>query len=207
MAGILCVVKRLWRIIFNGATVLSLLLLVTTLVLWIRSGTNHEGVYVNHETVRTDGTHLIHGGGIASRASVIYFHYSVARFTSSEYQALCISDSSIEGIKGFSNKASLEPFDIGFRLSSISWRWGRILWLDETLSQVGWSRSRFFTLPAWLLAVLFAAIPFFRIVQLIKRQRARLAVGLCSVCRYDLRATPDRCPECGNVPNEVKTST
>jgi len=53
--------------------------------------------------------------------------------------------------------------------------------------------------PDWLLIPLAAALPFV-LSRLHARARSRASRGLCVKCGYDLRATPQRCPECGTVP-------
>jgi hypothetical protein len=49
--------------------------------------------------------------------------------------------------------------------------------------------------PDWSFAMLFGTLPA---VWAVLRLRARrFAAGRCPACGYDLRATPNRCPECG----------
>jgi hypothetical protein len=57
-------------------------------------------------------------------------------------------------------------------------------------------------IPYWLLILLAAPWPVWRGRQyLVERaRRGREARGLCWGCGYDLRITPERCPECGSVP-------
>jgi hypothetical protein len=50
--------------------------------------------------------------------------------------------------------------------------------------------------PYWLAVILTAAAPAWFIAGRIRRRR-RIQSRQCLSCGYDLRATPDRCPECG----------
>jgi rubrerythrin len=54
-------------------------------------------------------------------------------------------------------------------------------------------------LPYWLPFAATAALPLCHVVARVRRSR-RLRLNLCPTCGYDLRATPERCPECGAVP-------
>jgi hypothetical protein len=53
-------------------------------------------------------------------------------------------------------------------------------------------------LSHWLLALLSLVLPIVWLNRFRKARRAR-TLGLCPTCANDLRATPQRCPECGAV--------
>lgn len=55
------------------------------------------------------------------------------------------------------------------------------------------------------LAIAFAVLPLIWVArQIYRRRRKRTdpAAIKCEACGYDMRATPERCPECGRVPEE-----
>ena len=90
------------------------------------------------------------------------------------------------------------------------WRAGGFIVQTYTRSQMNFlmmaapivTRHRLIVVPYWALTTLFAALPgCWLFHRLLLRRRAP---GLCGKCGYDLRASTEKCPECGTpVPNEA----
>src|SRR4051812_33728965 len=54
--------------------------------------------------------------------------------------------------------------------------------------------------PYWFALAFCGTLPVLRLSWAARSRIEHEQRGLCPTCGYDLRATPDRCPECGAVP-------
>lgn len=59
-------------------------------------------------------------------------------------------------------------------------------------------RECWFHIPYWMLLPVLLPLPIWHVRRTI-RQRLRLKRGQCLNCGYDLRASKDKCPECGTA--------
>lgn len=67
-------------------------------------------------------------------------------------------------------------------------------------SELAGYKSEIRGIPHWLVAgVLLGPLIWILIDLRTSRRRQRAAAGQCIHCGYDLRATPERCPECGHL--------
>ena len=53
--------------------------------------------------------------------------------------------------------------------------------------------------PMWFLEVLLVLPLTWWSIKFVRQRRGANRKGLCATCGYDLRATPERCPECGHA--------
>ena len=99
-------------------------------------------------------------------------------------------------------------------LSSPDWAFVRVDKRSGTAARETWFRQLWFrwrhkqnapdeysyslAVPLWFVALLAMTIPITRLVRR-RAARQRREFGRCQRCGYDLRATPERCPECGTA--------
>jgi hypothetical protein len=180
-------VRRLARILLNALTVLSLLLCAATVALWVL-GSVTIGNYGNpFSDQRSRGANpsgvQAFGYGLAfhSSGAAMRFHWHYIRRAG-------------------------DKLSIGSMWAQAEPNWTGFAWNVAPTGQTApngkpWARQGTVAVPHWFVIVVSAALPglWFR-----RRRRARyrLQRGLCPDCGYDLRATPERCPECGAVPGK-----
>jgi len=89
------------------------------------------------------------------------------------------------------------------RFAGLEWHvWEDRNWIPVVRTSTGTSgpisygRRTEFILPLWWVLMLSAVLPFRVAIRLVERWR-EVKPGTCRNCGYDLRATPERCPECG----------
>lgn len=99
-------------------------------------------------------------------------------------------------VRSYRAPASWDLFQRAIDPEDVKWGWHvrseeGMLFLSPFFSFYHWNTAY------WQLLLLFLILPLGHLVNrwLIKARLKR--AGHCPVCNYDLRATPNRCPECG----------
>lgn len=193
------------RRLLKPLTVLSLLLCVAVCVLWVRSHIVSDDVEL----------HVASRGGLIAREWTVHsnrgvfgivwvrrsfdtsagFEYYLHHLPhESKFRRLIYSTRSpypreersnpFLGLMGFAADSAYETKDVPRRLGTFT--------IDRTLVEM----------PYWL-AVLLASAPLLHKVKVRLPRGKSNASRACAACGYDLRATPDRCPECGTQPPPV----
>jgi hypothetical protein len=176
--------KRIVRILLHGAAAVSLLLFIGAVALWMMS---YRSEYDLYRTVDRGRQQIgVSRGEVYLLSAWQGDDSASARYGPSEWK-LGEGPASDEFYAEVARHSPNERPVAGFFF-------GR--------SEANGLRQTELLIPIWLLAALLALLPVLDLMRYRKRRREALRrkMGRCRRCGYDLRATPERCPECGAVP-------
>jgi hypothetical protein len=206
-------VKRRWLNLF---ALLSLIFSLATVALWVRSrhgGQSFERVDPERRIVITSVDGLIQirqwdGDFSSPLASVFQFSHAPPRaWMQWAYWHGHSDDITQDGPNDWAYEPGIGR-DHWWQDAGFDWFDEQVVPRRNTTYIHDWlppdwrGRWRQLSFPHWALLPWFMLLPAIYLNRNNRRQSRRRA-GLCSNCGYDLRATPQRCPECGEVPVTV----
>ena len=179
------------RRLFTALSVLSLLLCVAVVVLWVRSRWWYAIVYTT--TTADDGSHRRFGIGTADGRLQLFKASGAGGQHGFEFIHIL-----------WSRMGDSVMFDDAQR----RWQFAGFRWYAySTEARFGDSLRGItcdnFEAPLWCIFLLTAVTPAVWIGRNARLVAKKRISGRCRRCGYDLRVTPDRCPECGTVPRQV----
>jgi hypothetical protein len=197
--------KRFHRWLFNGLTAASLVICLVTLTLWVwsywrfvdfgKSTTFSSSAVFTHRVIRlgsNDGRYLFSWRDL----NWLWSHPATANVskrleaTNGAYFTLGKPIDLFPNIPRQPGSRSWEKACAGCHFTRLG---GSI---EPSCSING----MVIIVPHAYVCATFAVLPTIVILKKRRTRRAKLQ-GLCPSCGYDLRATPDRCPECGSTPS------
>jgi hypothetical protein len=169
--------------LFTTLSVLSLLLCLATIGLWVRSYKYSDTLYYMRSVFRIWAIQSLRG------QIAVGTNFLIPSDPRSERIGLDVEDAR--------QCSTVQEHSHGFRyIAPVGWLCGFGFAFVNLHNRIVYHAVG---IPHWFLAVLLAVLPALYL-RTILRSRKRDRKGLCPVCGYDLRATPDRCPECGTAP-------
>ena len=168
------------RRLFTILLALSLPLFLAVCVLWVWSSVTGEYLAMTYQG-RSVGLEM--GGGAGALMVSVHFTNLSPAAGESGWGTLRV-------ILQQSSWTPVRPIHTG---NVTSWYFGGF---SYDCSGFTWGVSRRALVPLWFVGLALGIAPVCLLSRLHKPCRAN---GLCPSCGYDLRATPERCPECGLV--------
>ncbi len=186
-----CTVKRFLRILRNSATLLSFALCILTIVLSVRSCWRQDNILISWTTAQSlapsrfkiSGHELLLG--TAGGGFWINWDYWQSIFGEFPTNPFYLPHPTTIGYK--SNPS------IPLRLQSLY----RIRYYSP--GDTPGRRQFDLRIPFIFPMVIFALPPALMLMSLRRRRKT----GHCPHCGYDLRASPERCPECGKATSSI----
>lgn len=203
------------RRLFTAASVLSLLLCLALIALWIRSFLCADNVYGDVPT--SDGFSVRAEYSLISQQGELYAFLGfvqvpqpldvdyVRRYVHRRYPPQTFAWPELDSFIGFGYLRKLENFDCVNHSTGVRVRDDNDYAPGSGFSIGGMTYQ--ILVPIWVLVLASGVFPFVRAVRW-KRKRVAGRTGHCVKCGYDLRASNDRCPECGTpIPAKSRVAT